>query len=485
MLRLVGGTKPDAYPLADHAWMGAAALNSAWPALIAYPRGKIQAANQLLRWVSALASAEGLLDLTVLELSARILGSQRAPIACNPAFLLQKLWYINKLRSEKRALVLASFWRHYDEARSVSEVAIEATPCSLIRSARDFDERTPWRYPLRIEGVREDGRKYLLEFVVTEALLPRKHFLIMLEPDGNETRQLIGKIYDNRGRLFGGEDYIITRDKHVDIQLPAHYTERHIRKPKLEIIYLDSVRKPESYYPMDMESQERTAEERVASKGVPVFEFRPRQSFGEQELNRIRDAIGAELDALPAHPELGSGTRFRLGAAAGPGRVSQVDIYLDRPATRGAAVRVHRIDDFGEPQAARYRFDVGFLEEGDPPALVFRSTGEGQERNVTVYRDGRFDEAADRAARAAEALPTDDEASQGGPLPPVVGAKDAADLLQVSRNAVLSAIERGRLPASKVEGRWEIRRSDLNAYRQSIAHRQGKPGPRGKRSQAA
>ncbi len=103
MLRLIGRADPDAYPLADEAWMGTAALKSAWPALIAYPRGKIQAANQLLRWVCALASAEALLDLTVIELSARILGSQRAPFACNLAFLRQKLGYISRLPPEKMA----------------------------------------------------------------------------------------------------------------------------------------------------------------------------------------------------------------------------------------------------------------------------------------------------------------------------------------------------------------------------------------------
>lgn len=487
MLQLVRDTRPDAYPLAKP-WMGAAALESAWPALIAYPRGKILAANQLLRWVSALPSPDALLGHKVLDLSAWILGSQRAPMACNAEFLLQKLGYINRLREPRRTAEMANFAKVYNAALTAAGAAVDVSSCVLPHATREFDERSPWRYPLRIAGVGDDGRHFLLPFVVTEALLPRSHFLIMLEPDGEEARQFIAEVYEERRRHFGREDYVIGREKLVDTRLPDYYTQNDIRKPEIAITYLNNMRRPESFYPIDISSREDSSEGQgapPASVGVPVFEFRPRQSFSPQDVARICDVIDAEPAALPMHPELGRGTSFRLKAAAGLGRVQQVDIYLDRPATRGAAVRVHRLDHFGEPQAPRYRFDAGFVEEGVVPALVFRATSEGQEREITVHRDGRLGESSDIGERTPQTLTEMSESHPQPFLPLIVDAKEAAELLGVSRTAVFSAIERGRLPASKVDGRWEIRRADLDAYQQSTAHRRGKPGPRRKRSAAA
>jgi excisionase family DNA binding protein len=42
---------------------------------------------------------------------------------------------------------------------------------------------------------------------------------------------------------------------------------------------------------------------------------------------------------------------------------------------------------------------------------------------------------------------------------------EAAGVKRVSREAVRLAIERGDLPASRVGGRWLIRRADLDCYR--------------------
>jgi excisionase family DNA binding protein len=215
-----------------------------------------------------------------------------------------------------------------------------------------------------------------------------------------------------------------------------------------------------------------------------VFEFRPRQSLSEQDLKRISNAMDAEPIVLPKHPELGAGTGFRLKGDATPGRVTQVDIYLGRSQAKSAAVRVQRIDDFGEPQAPRYRFEVGCLQEGESAALLFRAPEHDRERVITVFKDGRLDEASGLPRTAAVALSMGEERYLTG-LPPTLGVTEVAELLGISRAAVLAAIDRGRLSANKIEGRWEIARQDVAAYRQSTAHRRGKPGRPSRRSQAA
>ncbi|MGC0271727.1 helix-turn-helix domain-containing protein [Pseudactinotalea sp. Z1739] len=44
----------------------------------------------------------------------------------------------------------------------------------------------------------------------------------------------------------------------------------------------------------------------------------------------------------------------------------------------------------------------------------------------------------------------------------------AASLLGIGERAVRQAIQRGRLPAVRVGGRWVIEREDLEQYRQAV-----------------
>jgi excisionase family DNA binding protein len=269
--------------------------------------------------------------------------------------------------------------------------------------------------------------------------------------------------------------------------LPTNYNRRELRNPKVEIIFLDDVRNAEkeidneNIAPSDVIAKQKAIAPAspFTLPGVPLFEFRPRQPLSDEDRQRVAQAMGAEAVALPRHPELGEGAGFRLGGNVGLGRVTQVDIYPGRSQAKSAAVRVHRIDDFGEPQAPRYRFEVGYLQEGSAPALFFSASEQEQERVITVFRDGRFDEASGLPRAAAAALSASEERYLAG-LPPMLGVTEVAQLLGITRAAVLAAIDRGSLAANKVEGRWEIGREAVAAYHQVTALRRGKPGRRKK-----
>lgn len=59
----------------------------------------------------------------------------------------------------------------------------------------------------------------------------------------------------------------------------------------------------------------------------------------------------------------------------------------------------------------------------------------------------------------------------------VLTISQAADELGVTRDAVYNLITRKRLPATRVGSVWLIERTDLDAYRASVAHKK-RPGPK-------
>lgn len=213
--------------------------------------------------------------------------------------------------------------------------------------------------------------------------------------------------------------------------------------------------------------------EKVINSGTPVFEFRPRQHLNTDDQKFIADALEAEQVPLITHPEMGSGLGFRLNREPTAGRVTEVDIYLSPSRSKSAAIRLHRLDDFGEPHASRHRFDIGYVLEGSASAVAFQT--KHQERIITVFNNGALDEAISQHRRK-ELISAEEKAM--AVLPSIISAHEAARILGVTRTAIFGAIERGRIVADKVAGRWEVNTESLLDYEKSIAHRQGKPGPR-------
>ncbi len=128
------------------------------------------------------------------------------------------------------------------------------------------------------------------------------------------------------------------------------------------------------------------------ARETTIFAPHADQPLSRRDRKRITRGINAEDVALPVHPELGPGYGFRLRADAEPGRVTQVDVYQRPSVAERAVVRVHRTDDFGDPYAPRYVFDIGYLRHGAVPALAFQAIDDQQQRVVTIYEDGRFAE---------------------------------------------------------------------------------------------
>ena len=59
----------------------------------------------------------------------------------------------------------------------------------------------------------------------------------------------------------------------------------------------------------------------------------------------------------------------------------------------------------------------------------------------------------------------------------LVTISQAAEQLEVTRDAVYNLITRKRLPAERVGSVWLIQQADLDAYKVSVAHKQ-RPGPK-------
>ena len=467
-LRIIVSEPPRAYPKVERSF-AKAALWAAFPAAIVSQTGKIRAANRLASWIGGKDSAPSLVGSNIIDLSLHMVGEQRIPPECNMGLLVKKGEILAGLDPHQSSVVPAIFRKLREEtAKGTASAEHKGASCPMFRSRRSFDNRMPWQYPVRMYPPAGFADRTLLEFAVLEVQVGRD-LLIVLEPDDALTKDVIAQVYAEYSKEDSDGQYVFGQAG-VDTTFPEEYDRGDLTNPEIEIIYISEMVESE------IESKKESVEPRsitgdfgervgLAAEAVEttVFALQPDQTLSVRDRKRIARAINAEDVTLPVHPELGPGHGFRLRADAAPGRVTQIDVYQRRSTAERAVVRVHRTDDFGDPYAPRYMFDVGYIRQGAVSALAFHSVDDDQQRIVTIYIDGRVDEDVRVAQPArAVAVPTAFRLDSGEMTPSEDAARqwltmgEAIALMDISWSYARKLIADGALNATRRGKVWFI-----------------------------
>lgn len=227
--------------------------------------------------------------------------------------------------------------------------------------------------------------------------------------------------------------------------------------------------------------------------GAP-FEWRPGRVFDSEPINT---AFGISA-AVQARPGFGTVYSWELGNPNG--EPTTVAVAPERPwvTLRYTDATEHRKDVDLVPDYLALR---GGTSGNTHPVLSVVSVKGRRGSVVNVYATGEVDEhfrhlGPQQSSLPPEALIYNAEvlrarlpASASRPpqtlsraeLPPdpvsELSTAQAAEFLGYTQPSIIELIARGRLPATKIRGRWRLKTADVQAYQRSQAHRRTKPGP--------